>query len=192
MHHLWQSLIKYQVSPNLIYFLDCCRSRIKPHDFVDQYALREEAIKRKLLNEADNQLTIKALSILEEFESLIVKSKKKVEREVLGEEFIKKVEMYRNIFPAKRLPSNELARQSVQELTQKFVWFFKTFPEYNWEIVLDAADYYVYVKERENYQYMVTSSYFIGKTDPRTRAWKSLLADHCQMITENPDLLNGI
>lgn len=192
MHHLWQSLIKYQVSPNLIYFLDCCRSRIKPHDLVDQYALREEAIKRKLLNEADNQLTIKALSILEEFESLIVKSKKKVEKEVLGEEFIKKVEMYRNIFPAKRLPSNELARQSVQELTQKFVWFFKTFPEYNWEIVLDAADYYVYVKERENYQYMVTSSYFIGKTDPRTRAWKSLLADHCQMITENPDLLNGI
>lgn len=192
MHNLWQSLIKYQVSPNLIYFLDCCRNRIKPSDLVDQYALREEAIKRKLLNEADNQLTIKALTILEEFEGLITKGKKKVEKEVLGEDFINKVNQYRNIFPAKRLPSNELARQSVQELTTKFVWFFKTFPEYNWEIVLDAADYYVYVKEKENYQYMVTSSYFISKTDPRTRVWKSLLADHCQMITENPDLLSGI
>jgi hypothetical protein len=94
------------------------------------------------------------------------------------------------MFPARKLPSRELARQSVQELRDKFVWFFKTFPEYSWDLVLDATDYYIYTKSKENYMYMSTSSYFIQKVDARTKTWKSVLADHCQMIQENPEILN--
>ena len=94
------------------------------------------------------------------------------------------------MFPAKRLPSGELARQTPNELKDKFVWFFKTYPEYDWGMVLDATDYYVYTKSLKNFEYTMTSSYFIKKTDPRTKETSSKLADHCQMILDEPSLLN--
>jgi len=128
--------------------------------------------------------------LLDEFETLLVKTKKKVAADLLGDNFLERINEYREMFPAKRLPSGELARQSVQELKDKFIWFFKSFPDYNWDLVLDAADFYVHTKTKENHMYMVTSSHFIQKVDPRTRTWKSLLADHCQMILENPEILN--
>jgi hypothetical protein len=136
------------------------------------------------------ELTPKGIAILEEFETYLVKTKKKVASEVLGANFIETVNKYREIFPAKRLPSGELARQSVQELKDKFIWFFKTFPEYDWDLVLDAADYYIYVKSKQDFQYTITSSYFIKKTDPRTKETRSVLADYCQQLLDDPELKN--
>lgn len=161
-----------------------------PTDIVDAVSLKQEAFRNGWLD-SSMKLTVEAVMLLEEFETLLVKTKKKVSSDILGEDFLEHIKEYREMFPASKLPSGELARQSVQELKDKFVWFFKTFPEYNWNLVLDATDYYVFSKSKENYLYMATSSYFIHKVDPRTRTWKSLLADHCQMIMENPALLQG-
>jgi hypothetical protein len=188
-HQLWSVLIKHKLSPNLIYFLDCCRQKIMPSSIVNGSELKREAIENDLIS-IDGTLSVHALLILEEFETFLVKSKKKVTGEVLGEDFLNNVKTFRQMFPARKLPSRELARQSVQELRDKFVWFFKTFPEYSWDLVLDATDYYIYTKSKENYMYMSTSSYFIQKVDARTKTWKSVLADHCQMIQENPEILN--
>ena len=91
------------------------------------------------------------------------------------------------MFPAMKLPSGELARQSMQELRDKFVWFCKTYPDYDWDTILNAAHFYIYTKKKDGYMYMVTSSYFIQKTDPRTKISKSLLADYCQMTIDDPD-----
>ena len=95
---------------------------------------------------------------------------------------------YREIFPKGKLPSGELARQSVKELQDKFVWFFKTYPEYDWDLVLDATEYYVDTFAKKNYMYMATSSYFIKKT-MTTKEVKCKLADYCQEIIDNPKLL---
>jgi hypothetical protein len=160
-----------------------------PSSIVNGSELKREAIENDLIS-IDGTLSVHALLILEEFETFLVKSKKKVTGEVLGEDFLNNVKTFRQMFPARKLPSRELARQSVQELRDKFVWFFKTFPEYSWDLVLDATDYYIYTKSKENYMYMSTSSYFIQKVDARTKTWKSVLADHCQMIQENPEILN--
>ena len=94
------------------------------------------------------------------------------------------------MFPAKRIPRVGLLRQTVQELKDKFVWFFKTYPEFDWQLVLDATDYYIYTKGKENLEYMTTSSYFIQRTDTSTKVSRSLLADYCQMIIDNPEILN--
>jgi hypothetical protein len=110
----------------------------------------------------------------------------------LGAEFSNKIKEYREIFPSKRLPSGQLARQSTEELKQKFIWFFKTYPEYDWDLVLDAADYYNAVFEKKGYMYMVTSSYFIKKTDPITKEVSSKLADYCQEILDNPKILDSL
>ncbi len=122
----------------------------------------------------------------------LVKTKKKVTTEVLGPDFTDRIKEYREIFPSKRLPSGQLARQSAEELKQKFIWFFKTYPEYDWDLVLDATDYYNAVFEKKGYMYMATSSYFIKKTDPTSKETTSKLADYCQEILDNPKILESL
>lgn len=190
-HQLWSVNIRHHVSPNLIYFLDCCRKKIKPVNIINQDAEMIISKSRGLIDE-NNNLTAKAIVILDEFETYLVKKKTKVTKEVLGEDFLKRVTEYREAFPKQRLPSGELARQSIKELQDKFVWFFKTYPEYDWDLVLDAADYYNILFEKKNYLYMATSSYFIKKTNPQTKETTSKLADYCQQLLDNPDILKEI
>lgn len=188
-YQLWKTIIKWKLSPNQVYFLDCCRDKIIPsRDLINPDAERIIAHSKGLITE-DGTLTNKAAEILNEFETLLIKTKKKVATEVLGENSLDKVKEYREIWPSKRLPSGELARQSTQELKDKFVWFFKNYPEYDWDLILDATDYYNEVYKKKNYMYMVTSSYFIKKTNPQTKETSSKLADYCQQILDNPKLL---
>lgn len=191
-HQLWTTLIKNNISPNLIYFLDCCREKIVPCKNLINEDVERTFAEHKGLIDKEGNLTNKAAIVLNEFETLLVKTKKKVASEVLGSDFNEKIKEYREIFPGKRLPSGELARQNVQELKDKFVWFFKTYPEYDWDLILDATDYYNELFRKKNYMYMATSSYFIKKTNPQTKEVSSKLADYCQEILDNPKLLNNI
>lgn len=188
-HQLWSTLIKWNLSPNQIYFLDCCRQSIQPSKVLINPDAERMLAEHKGLIDDTGKLTNKAAVILNEFETYLVKTKKKVASEVLGADMNERITEYREIWPAKRLPSGELARQNVQELKDKFVWFFKNYPEYDWDLVLDATDYYNEVFRKKNYMYMATSSYFIKKTNPQTKEVSSKLADYCQQIIDNPKLL---
>ena len=187
----WSILIKYNISPNQVYFLDSCKHKIKPASIINGDA---EALvcRQKGYIDENNNLSGTALRILEEYDTCLVKTKTKVAREVLGENFNERVKEYREIFPSIRFPSGELARQNVKDLTDRFVWFFKNYPEYDWNLVLDAADYYIHLKEKVEYQYAVTSLYFIKKTDAKSKETKSMLADICQEILDNPKLLDSL
>jgi hypothetical protein len=189
-YQLWSTLIRYNLSPNQIYFLDSCRQKIKPAAIINADAEKIICQAKGFITE-DNKLTPLALQVLNEFETFLVKTKKTVTSEVLGPDFLTKVNEYRELFPKGKFPSGKLARQNVQDLKDKFVWFFKTFPEYSWEMVLDATDYYLFLEEKKNFQYTVCSSYFIKKTDTITKEIKSPLADLCQMISEDPSILDG-
>ena len=186
-HQLWSTLIKYAVSPNQIYFLDCCKHKIKLTDIIEQDVEKSICQVRGFID-SNNKLTPIGLQILEEFETYLVKTKKQVVSDILGVDFLEKVTRYRDIFPKGMLPSGELARQGINELKDKFVWFFKTYPEYTWELVIDAADVYVQLKAKVDFKYAVTSSYFIKKTDIRTKENKCALADYCQLLIDDPEL----
>jgi hypothetical protein len=190
-HQLWSTLIKHGITPNQVYFLDCCRYKIRVGSLVNEQAEANIAKAKGYLTD-EGVLTPKALEILDEFETYLVKTKKKVATSVLGEGFMDRIKEYLSIFPAQKLPSGQLARQSPQELKDKFIWFFKTYPEYDWNMVLDATDVYVYEKKKENYMYMATSSYFIKKADVGNKTFRSALADYCQILIDNPDFLNNI
>lgn len=190
-HQLWSVAIKYKISPNLLYFLDCCKKNIKPCSIIDEEIENTVAKEKGFIND-EGQLSPSAIEIVNEFETYITKKKTRVVKEVLGEDFMDKVYEYRIAWPKTRLPSGELARQSIQELKDKFVWFFKTYPEYDWDLVLDATDYYNMVYEQKRYMYMVTSSYFIKKTNPQTKETTSKLADYCQQILDDPKILDQI
>ena len=190
-YQLWSTLIQYGVSPNQVYFLDCCRNKIKPAKIINEDA-EAMVCKAKGLLTPDNKFTPLAVQLLNDFETFLVKTKKKVTIEVLGEDFINKVNEYRELFPKGKFPSGKLARQNIQELKDKFVWFFKTYPEYNWDLILDATDYYLFLEEKKGYSYTVCSSYFIKKTDTISKEIKSPLADFCQLIMEDPSILSSI
>lgn len=177
------------MSPNQLYFLDCCRYKIKPSDIIN---VDDEAntLKEQGYLDESNALTIKAVTVLDEFETFLVKTKKKVATSVLGDNFLEKISEYRNLFPTGELPSGMLARQSTEELKLKFIWFFKTYPSYNWVQVLDATHFYIYKKAKDNHNFMVCSSYFIQKMDIKTKINKSLLADMCQALEEDSSMLN--
>lgn len=188
-HQVWVTILKHNLSPNQIYFLDCCRSKIRPSDkVINVEAERTIAIRQGYLSE-EGVITDKALVVLDEFETFLVKTKKKVATDVLGDKFLDRIKEYREIFPKGFLPHGEIARQSVEELKNKFIWFFKTYPDYDWDLVLEAASYYNFLKAKEGYKYMATSSYFIQKTDTKSKAHKSTLADYCSLIKEDPGIL---
>lgn len=187
-YQLWMNLIKHNVSPNQLYYLDCCREKIKPTSIINADAERIIAHKHGLLDDA-GKLTQKALTVLDEFETFLVKTKKKVTSEVLGDDFLNRIEQYRMLFPSGFLPHGEIARQSVQELKLKFVWFFKTYPEFDWDLVLEATNYYNYLKQKDGYKFMSTSSYFIQKIDIKTKVSKCTLADYCQLLKDDPDIV---
>jgi hypothetical protein len=188
-HQLWSVLIKKDVSPNLVYYLDCCRNKIKPNAIINVNAESIVAKSKGFMDESNN-LTDKAVELLDDFETFLVKTKKKVTSDVLGDDFSTKIDEYKNIFPAGLLPSKQPARQTKQELKDKFIWFFKTYPEFDWTTVLDATDYYVheYAQKPKPYEFMATSSYFIKKTD-KVGLVTSHLASYCQMIKDNPTVL---
>jgi hypothetical protein len=169
--------------------MDCCRSNIKPNAIIDQEAEKKICLERNLIDDQGN-LTNEGAVILNEFETHLVKAKKKVATEVLGPDMNDRIKEYREIWPSKRLPHGQLARQSNQELKDKFVWFFKNYPEYDWDLILDATDYYNEVFKKKDYLYMATSSNFIKKTEV-TKEVSSKLADYCQEILDNPNILNS-
>lgn len=187
-HQLWTIPIKYSVTPNQIFLLDCYRSKIQPTEIINCKEEHAACIAKKLLTQ-EGTITDRGLLVLDEFETFLVKTKKKVTVSVLGDDFLENIKEYRELFPAQRLPTGSLARQGVKELKDKFVWFFKNHPEFNWDIVIDAARYYVLLKYKENYAYMSNSSYFIQKTDMHTKSSKSELADYCQLLIDNPNVL---
>ena len=176
------------MTPNQIFLLDCYRNKIQPTEIINCAEEHVECINKKLLSQ-DGKLTDRALLVLDEFETFLVKSKKKITVSVLGDDFLANIKEYRELFPAQRLPSGSVGRQGVKDLKDKFVWFFKYYPEFNWDVVIDAARYYVLLKHKENYAYMSNSLYFIQKTDIHTKSSKSELADYCQLLIDNPNVL---
>lgn len=182
-------MIKHNVSPNQIYFLDCCRDKIRPSAIIT-YEAEFLICQMKQLISPQGILLPKGKLVLEEWETFLVKTKKKVVTDVLGPNAIENVKRYREMFPTGRFPSKSLARQNPEDLKKKFIWFFQTYPEYDWKLIFDATHYYLYVKELADYQYAVTSSYFISKTDKYTKEVTSALADYCQELLDNPDLKN--
>ena len=188
-YQLWNTCRTFNITPNQLYFLDCCREKIIPSKVINADAEKLMALQAGYID-LEGNLSQGAIVILNDFETFLVKTNKKVTKEVLGDDFMENVKFYRELFPAKKLPSGELARQTPKELKDRFVWFFKSYPEYDWALALDAASFYLYNKRMKNFEYTMTSSYFIKKTDPRTKETSSKLADYCQLLLDDPNLLN--
>ena len=148
---------------------------------------RDSLVKKGFLELKDGQyiMTAQALVICATLDSYFIKAKKKTDIQLMGKNFVEKINAYREIFPARKLPSGKPARNNVKALGEAFRWFFETY-EYTWEDVIKASKMYVNEYRDADYLYMQTSQYFICKQD-KHRVKHSTLADYCDMIRDGID-----
>jgi len=127
-------------------------------------------------------ITKKGRDIIEKYDAYFTKAKKKTNIHLMGKEYTEKVEEYRELFPAGKLPHGKPARVNVKTLINNFRWFFENY-DYTWEEVIDATKRYVNEYAQKDYLYMQTSQYFISKAD-QSKVKQSQLADYCDMIRD--------
>ena len=108
---------------------------------------------------------------------------------LLDEAFVANVAKYRELFP-KGVVNGKALRNGSIELTNRMLWFFKTYPQYDWEIVLAAT--HNYLSTLEDFTYCKTSAYFIKKED-KNKNTQCLLADWCEAsLDEDKELASPI
>lgn len=160
------------------------KNKVKPYvlnnlDEEKEYLLSQEYL------EYDGKvykMTAKAKALLVKIENYFITAKKKTDEELMGKEFSKRINIYRELFPAGKLPHGKPARQNVKTLNESFRWFFETY-DYTWEEVMKATKMYISEYVSTDYLYMMTSQYFISKQD-KHKVKTSTLSDYCDMIRD--------
>jgi len=189
MLELLQEIIKDKITPNqllLLFAIDESISfpQINPHLEIkglkkEGYIIMNEDLETGCeLSDDGRRLKIK-------YDNYFIKGKKKTNSILMGKEYVKKVEDWRELWPAKKLPSGKPARTNVRTLTNNFKWFFENY-DYTWDEIFKATNRYIDQYELTEYLYMKTSQYFIAKSDS-SRVKISELADCCDMLKEGLD-----
>jgi len=189
MLELLQEIIKDRITPNqllLLFAIDESISfpQINPH-------LEIKGLKREgyiIMNEdleTGCELSDDGKMLKIKYNNYFIKGKKKTNSILMGKDYNKKVEEWRELWPAKKLPSGKPARTNVRTLTNNFKWFFENY-DYTWDEIFKATNRYIDQYEVTDYLYMKTSQYFIAKSDS-SRVKLSELADCCDMLKEGLD-----
>jgi len=179
MIEIYQRFIKEDITPNSYYVLDCIKNKISIHKFINSNLECSKLISNNWLTE-DLQLTDKSIIFTTEIDGFFKKAKKKITKDLLGNNFADNIQKYVEIFPNRKLSSGKYARVNPKNLENSFRWFFENY-EYDWDMIFRATKKYIYDYSLKNYEYMRTSQYFIRKQNT-DKTYDSELADYCNMI----------
>jgi hypothetical protein len=184
MTDIFIRLVQEGLTPNTYYVLHCIREKIVPHKFVN----KELECKRLQLDNwlTENlQLTSKSLIFMEEINGYFKRTKKKTSQDLMGQDFVRNIERYVEIFPNKKLSSGKYAKVNAKNLEAPFRWFFDTY-DYDWETILKATERYVDEFSVRRYEFMRTAQYFIRKQNI-DKTFESDLATYCEIIRNGDD-----
>lgn len=181
MEELINVLIKRGLTPNTYYALLSVNNNTEPL-LINKFIEFRILIADNYLTE-DYKITEKGSRLIADIESNFKRLNRKNKTWVLGEDYEEKIKQYREIFPKIKLPSGAYARVTPNELEKKFIWFFNTYTDLNWDIVLKATKKYVSEYENTNYMYMRNSSYFISR-ESTNKLIVSDLANECYNYEE--------
>ncbi len=182
MWELFQKILAQKLTPNQALILFSMKQKVG-------LASIEESDKKALVDlglivkeNGTYTMSPEARMFCIRLDNYFIKAKKKTDIQLMGKNFVDKINSYREIFPAKRLPSGNPARNNVKALGENFRWFFETY-DYTWDDVMKATKMYVNEYRDADYLYMQTSQYFISKQD-KHKVKHSRLADYCDLIIE--------
>ena len=190
LRKMFDFLAANSVSPNGLYVLNAMHEKFYHHKYVnlitEQYRLELSGHLKK--NDVGKyELTNKGLMLIRDSQKFL-KSSRTSKKKVPFEEWKDNIQAFNEMFPKGRRPGSSVGyRTPPKELYSRFAWFFEEYPEYDWDMVLNATEKYVKVFDENNdYTYLQSSKYFIKKDD-RNKNTTSTLGSICFMITEGED-----
>lgn len=184
MTDIFTRLIQEGLTPNTYYVLHCIREKIVPHKSVNKELECKRLQTDHWLTE-NLELTSKSLIFMEEINGYFKRTKKKTSQDLMGQDFVKNIERYVEIFPNKKLSSGKYARVNAKNLEAPFRWFFENY-DYNWEEIMKATEKYVDEFSVRRYEFMRTAQYFIRKQNI-DKSFESDLATYCEIIRSGDD-----
>ena len=131
MTDIFTRLIQEGLTPNTYYVLHCIREKLVPHKFVNKELECKRLQTDQWLTES-LELTSKSLIFMEEINGYFKKTKKKTSQDLMGQDFVRNIEKYVEIFPNKKLSSGKYARVNAKNLEAPFRWFFENY-DYSWD-----------------------------------------------------------
>jgi len=180
MWELFQKIQTYNITPNQCLLLFAFNEGITPSTYNKED--HQILIDVGYLDSENNSITPESGKIIIALNNYFIISKKKTNKQLLGERGALNITQYREIFPATKLPSGVPARNNIKILTENFRWFFAEY-DYTWEEIIKATKMYVNEYRDNQYMYMQNSQYFISKQD-KHKVKTSKLADYCDMIKD--------
>lgn len=184
MVDIFSKLLKVGLTPNSFYVLYCIKEKLTIANFVNK-AIECKKLQSDAWLDNNLELTSKSIIFITEIDSFFRKNKKKTSKDLLGNEFLDKIEEYNKTFPNKKLSSGKYARVNPKTLENAFRWFFENY-DYDWDTILKATSKYVDEYSIRRYEYMRTSQYFIRKQNT-DKTWDSDLATYCELIKDGED-----
>lgn len=184
MTDIFTRLIQEGLTPNTYYVLHCIREKIVPHKSVNKELECKRLQTDHWLTE-NLELTSKSLIFMEEINGYFKRTKKKTSQDLMGQDFVRNIEKYVEIFPNKKLSSGKYARVNAKNLEAPFRWFFENY-DYNWEEIIKATEKYVDEFSIRRYEFMRTAQYFIRKQNI-DKSFESDLATYCEIIRSGDD-----
>ena len=185
MWELFQKILQANLTPNQTLILFGIKQGVSLPNTTDKE--KYELVLNGYLEKKDGQyiMTQSAKLICVKLDNYFIKAKKKTDIQLMGKNFVDSINDYREVFPAKKLPSGKPARNNVKALGEAFKWFFETY-DHSWDQIHEATRMYVNEYRDAEYMYMQTSQYFICKQD-KHKVKSSTLADYCDMIRDGID-----
>ena len=137
MEEIFNKLTKAELTPNSFYVLYCIKNNIKPYNFVNS-SLAVTKLKQEGWLEENLQLTSKSIIFTTEIDGFFKRAKKKITKDLLGDNFTSNIKTYVEIFPNRKLSSGKYARVNPKNLENSFRWFFENY-EYDWDMIFKAT-----------------------------------------------------
>jgi len=184
MTDIFTRLIQEGLTPNTYYVLHCIKEKIVPNKFVNKELECKRLQTDQWLTE-NLELTSKSLIFMEEINGYFKRTKKKTSQDLMGQDFVRNIEKYVEIFPNKKLSSGKYARVNAKNLEAPFRWFFENY-DYDWEEIMKATEKYVDEFSIRRYEFMRTAQYFIRKQNI-DKSFESDLATYCEIIRSGDD-----
>jgi hypothetical protein len=185
MTEIFNLLIEKDLTPNSFYVLYCIKEKIVPNKLVNKKLETQRLINQEWLTE-NLELTDKSLIFITKIDGYFKKSKKKTSKDLMGDNFMQKIDAYVKLFPNKKLSSGKYARVPAKSLEISFRWFFENY-DYDWQTIFTATQKYINEYETKNYDYMRTCRYFLRKQNT-DKSWDSDLATYCEFLNDTPDV----
>ena len=102
MTEIFIKLAENKITPNSFYVLNCIKENIIPNSYVNAELETKKLISENWLNK-DLTLTDKSIIFVTGINSYFKSSKKKTSQNLLGVDFISKIQEYVETFPNKKL-----------------------------------------------------------------------------------------